>query len=115
MSKRSNRSLSTDLGDTNAELDDILAAPSVRPSLEFLGLGETRAAVQAPAPEPNLASATHVPNGQPRVVPNGVKPISTISNGRGTNVGPAASPVPSESNSYGSSGAAAEQLRNTGR
>ena len=96
MSKRSNRSLSTGLGDTNAELDDILAAPSVRPSLEFLGLGETRAVVQALAPEPNIASATHVPNGQPRVVPNGVKLISTISNGHGTNVGPAATPVPSE-------------------
>ena len=96
MSKRSNRSLSTDLGDTNAELDDILAAPSVRPSLEFLGLGERRAAVQAPAPEPNIASATHVPNGQPKVVPKDVKLVSTISYDHGTNVGPTANPVPPE-------------------
>jgi hypothetical protein len=97
MAKRSNRSLSTDLGDTKAELDDILAAPSVRPSLEFLGLGQTRAPAQAPANEPNIASGARVLDGQSRVVPNGVKLIPAISNGHGANVDALVNPVPSES------------------
>ena len=97
MAKRSNRSLSTDLGDTKAELDDILAAPSVRPSLEFLGLGQTRAAEQTPANEPNIASGALVLDGESRVVPKGVKLISAIPNGYGANVDALVNPVPSES------------------
>jgi hypothetical protein len=95
MAKRSNRSLSTDLGDTKAELDDILAAPSVRPSLEFLGLGQTRAAEQAPANEPNIASGARVLDGQSGVFPKGVKLISPISNGHGANDDALVNPVPS--------------------
>lgn len=42
MSKRSNRSSKSDL-DTTSELDELLSAPSVRPNLDFLGLGEDSA------------------------------------------------------------------------